>query len=309
MDIEYIQPLQRAYDRMKRALFKPFDLGKWLAVGFTAFLADLLNNGGSGGFNFRRNIGDGDNVRIEELPDKAIEWLTNHPGWLAVIVAGAVSVIILIVVLTWLSSRGRFMFLHNVVHDRADVVAPWRDYRKLAHSLFLFRLWLVLAGMVILVGAGLVWFFAIRPAMAGDSPASWLVLLIGLVLVGVLLALIWSLVSFLTTSFVVPIMYKNNLAAFDAWGRFASLLSSNPWPFLLFTVITAVVLAVTLLMAFAAGCMTCCIGLILLSLPYVGSVILLPVSYTLRAYSLEFLAQWGPEYALFPAVSSLSDRH
>jgi len=307
MDIEYIQPLQRAYDRMKRALFKPFDLGKWLAVGFTAFLADLLNNGRSGGFNYRRDIGH-DTAGIEQLPEKAIEWLTSHPGWLAFIVAAAIVVVVILIVLTWLSSRGTFMFLHNVAHDRADVVAPWRDYRKLADSLFLFRLWLGLAGMVILVGAGLVWFFAIRPAMAEDSPASGLVLLIGLILVGVLLALIWSLVSFFTTSFVVPIMYKNNLAAFDAWGRFASLLSSNPWPFLLFTVITAVVLAVTLLMAFAAGCMTCCIGLILLSLPYVGSVILLPVSYTLRAYSLEFLAQWGPEYALFPAVSSLSDR-
>jgi hypothetical protein len=258
MNIHYIQPLERAYNRMKRALFMPFDLRKWLAVGFTAFLADLLSGGQGVGFNYRHRGGADDVARMEELADKAIEWLLDHPGWLAVVVTGAIAVILLIVALTWLSSRGAFMFLHNVVHDRADVVAPWRDYRNLADSLFLFRLCLGLAGVVPLVGAGLTFFFLIRPAMAGDSPAGGVVVLVLLILAGVLLALIWSLVSFFTSSFVVPIMYEHNLAALDAWRQFASLLSSNPWAFLLFAVLTAVVLVVTMLAAFVAGCLTCC---------------------------------------------------
>jgi len=304
MDIHYIQPLERAYDRMKRALFKPFDLGKWLAVGFTAFLADLLSGSRGSGFSYKHHRGDeGDIARIAEWPEMAIEWLRDHPVWLVVIVVGAIAAIVLLALLTWLSSRGVFMFLHNVTHDRAEVVAPWRTCRNLADSLFLFRLCLGLAAMVLLVGAGLGWFFLIRPEMSAEFPAGPLVLLVLLALVAALLGLIWSLVSFFTTSFVVPIMYKHNLAVLDAWGRFASLLSSNPWPFLLFTVITAVILVGTMLVAFVAGCLTCCIGLLLLSLPYVGSVILLPVWYTLRAYSLEFLAQWGPEYTLFPAVA------
>jgi hypothetical protein len=301
MEIHYIQPLERAYDRMRRALFMPFDLGKWLAVGFTVFLADLLS--GRRGSSFSYRYSKGDIARIAEWPEKAIEWLRDHPVWLVVIVFGVIAVILLIALLTWLSSRGVFMFLDNVVHDRADVVAPWRAYRNAADSLFLFRLCLGLAAMVLLVGAGFGWFFLIRPEMSGEFPAGPLALLILLILAAALLSLIWSLVSFFTASFVVPIMYKHNLAVLDAWGRFASLLSSNPWPFLLFAIITAVILVGTMLAAVVAGCLTCCIGLLLLSLPYIGSVILLPVWYTLRAYSLEFLAQWGPEYTLFPAVA------
>jgi len=36
-----------------------------------------------------------------------------------------------------LRSRGKFMFLDNVVHDRAEVSQPWQDFRRLGNSLFL----------------------------------------------------------------------------------------------------------------------------------------------------------------------------
>jgi hypothetical protein len=48
------------------------------------------------------------------------------------------------------------------------------------------------------------------------------------------------------------------------------------------------------------GLLTCCLGFILLIIPYIGSVITLPISYTFRAFSLEFLEQFGPEFKLFP---------
>jgi hypothetical protein len=50
-----------------------------------------------------------------------------------------------------------------------------------------------------------------------------------------------------------------------------------------------------------AGLITCCIGWLLLVIPYIGTVVTLPVWYTFRAFSLEFLGQFGPEYELFPA--------
>jgi uncharacterized membrane protein YccF (DUF307 family) len=49
----------------------------------------------------------------------------------------------------------------------------------------------------------------------------------------------------------------------------------------------------------AAGLATCCVGWILLAIPYISTVVTLPAWYTYRAYSLEFLAQLGPEYDAF----------
>jgi hypothetical protein len=42
MTIAYFEPLSRAWQRMKQALFNPFNLNKWFIIGFNAFLAGLL---------------------------------------------------------------------------------------------------------------------------------------------------------------------------------------------------------------------------------------------------------------------------
>ena len=45
---------------------------------------------------------------------------------------------------------------------------------------------------------------------------------------------------------------------------------------------------------------TCCIAGCFLAIPYIGTVLLLPVLVFTRAYSLHFLAQFGPDYDVFP---------
>ena len=59
MKIEFVEPFSRAWGRMKAALFKPFNLNKWFALGFCAFLADLIEGHG-GSNNPEARFGDGD---------------------------------------------------------------------------------------------------------------------------------------------------------------------------------------------------------------------------------------------------------
>lgn len=47
-----------------------------------------------------------------------------------------------------------------------------------------------------------------------------------------------------------------------------------------------------------ATCATCC----LTAIPYVGTVVLLPVFVCLRAFSLLFLRQFGPDYDVWPSL-------
>jgi len=44
---------------------------------------------------------------------------------------------------------------------------------------------------------------------------------------------------------------------------------------------------------------TCCIAGCLFALPYLGTVFLLPILVFERAYSLHYLAQFGPDYDVF----------
>ena len=49
----------------------------------------------------------------------------------------------------WLNSRGKFMFLHCVALDKAEVSIPWNQFAAEGNSLFLFRLGLGLIGWVL----------------------------------------------------------------------------------------------------------------------------------------------------------------
>src|SRR5438034_11687520 len=51
--IEIFRPFGEAFELMKKILFQPFDLKKWLVIGFAAWLANL--GGGGGGCNYSYN--------------------------------------------------------------------------------------------------------------------------------------------------------------------------------------------------------------------------------------------------------------
>jgi hypothetical protein len=100
------------------------------------------------------------------------------------------------------------------------------------------------------------------------------------------------------SDFVVPIMFRHGLGVTAAWSRFLALLRSHPGPFLLYGLMVFGLWLAVGVAVMAIGFSTCCIGFVFFGLPYVSSVVLLPVLVTFRGLGPEFLAQFGPEYSL-----------
>jgi hypothetical protein len=298
MTIQFMEPLSRAWNRMKIALFKPFDLHKWFVVGFNAFLAGLMEaSNGGGGSRFSKR---GDFGAFIHFPQTAWAWLAGHPFWAALIAFGLLVAIVVVVVLTWVSARGTFMFIDNVVKNSVEIAKPWREYQKEGNSLFVWRL---LIGIMAFVTFGAVFavFFARGAALyeAGISPALPLGLIMGLGLAFFALVVIWGYINLFLKDFVAALMYRDRVRCGQAWKLFLGVFGKAPFHFiaygiLIFLLIIAFVIAVIL-----AGLVTCCIGWILLAIPYISTVVTLPVWYTYRGFSLEFLAQFGPEYDPF----------
>jgi hypothetical protein len=92
--------------------------------------------------------------------------------------------------------------------------------------------------------------------------------------------------------FMAPVMYRQRCPALDAARQVFRLVFADPTPFILFCLFGIVVVLATLVIGCVVTCLTCCIG----ALPYLGTVILLPLFVTLRSFSLLFLRQFGPEY-------------
>jgi hypothetical protein len=300
MTIQYVEPLSRGISRTRQALFNPIDIKKWFVVGFTAFLAGLGDVGFSGWTGFRR----GSKLSVENalyFPQKVWEWLINHPGWAILIAMLTLLAVVFGIILTWLSARGKFMFLDNVVRDQSSVVAPWCEYKKEGNSFFLFHLVWGFIQLPIVI-AYLIYCFLNLQALYGNSGNSraliFPAILAGLGLVAI--AVITTFLFILLRDFVAPIMYRNRITTWQAIQKFFPLFLSNFFYFIgygLFLLCLGLLILVGLAIA---GCVTCCIGFVILFFPYINAVVLLPLFYTYRSFSIEFLEQFGPEYHIFP---------
>src|SRR5207237_4107223 len=99
--------------------------------------------------------------------------------------------------------------------------------------------------------------------------------------------LIWSLM----VNFIVPVMYIQRCRASESFGIVARLVAAQPGEILLYCLFLIVLALATAIVACLVTCATCCIA----AIPYIGTVILLPVFVLLRSFSLLFLRQFGPE--------------
>lgn len=309
MNINFSQPLLKGFTRMKKVLFQPFDITKWINIGFTAFLAGLTefwggSGGGGGNTGFKFNQPNWDD--FFSFPETAWNWLTSHPLWFGLIIGGVILVVVLSVLFNWISSRGKFMFLHNVVNQTDDIVKPWHNFRKDGNSLFWWQFiygWLVF-GIFILF---LIYSFGIfKNIHNGIIPEITKYGFIGsIILIFIGLLIISGYISLFLTDFIVPIMYKNRISALKAWSVFLPLMFQNMCSFFIYGIFILMVKIAVIISVLIIAVFTCCIGLLLIMIPFVGTVILLPVSYTFRAFSIEYLATFGDDFNILNQETKL----
>jgi hypothetical protein len=287
--IEIFKPLGEAFELMKKILFQPFDLTKWLVIGFAAFLASF-----SGGFHssfnpFSRWSAREDRKAIaESLRDFGsvgqMEWWV-----IALIVIGGVMILALVLVFMWLGARGRFIFTDCIVCNRGAIVAPWKEFRAQGNSFLLFSLLVMLCIFVVVVLPALALFspFVLRGSGGQTGLGFWIAL--GLfVFILLCIAFGWTFVSQL----MIPIMYRQRCLARQAFSQSVGLIAAQPGPMLLYFLFLLVILFAAGLISCVAACVTCCIA----AIPYIGTVLLLPIPVTLHGFSLLFLRQFGPDY-------------
>jgi hypothetical protein len=291
--IDFEQPLQQAWKRMGARLFSPFDFKKWLSLGFVAWLATFLTGGG-GSVNVPWSFDSGNS--------NPQDWLgVLDPGSTILTVCGVLLVIgLLLIVMMWIGSRAQFMFLDNVLRDRADVVAPWREFRERGHRFFVFYTWVASVPVVLgllLVGAALIVFW---PELTTLTWPGWPHLLpwIVMFLIVLVLGLAWSVAMLLYRDFGVPILYASDCSAGEAFAEVWAIVRAKPGECALYLLVRVGLAMAFSLLGGAMTLLTCCVG----GLPYVFSVLTLPIAVFRQSFVLDCLAQLEPEYTLWRDV-------
>jgi hypothetical protein len=282
-------------------VFRPFDLGRWFVIGFCAWLAGL----GENGFNFQTPHGSsrhGGSPDLQHDFQQVRDYIAHNLYWIVPLAAVVLIVVLgLGILMLWLNSRGKFMFLHCVALNKAEVTEPWHKYASLAHSLFIFRLVLALIGLVIsLPTIGLIGVLIYGIVSSHEWTFAGTVFLAALVMTWLLMAIAFALIGKFTRDFVVPIMFLRGKRCVESWGIFRDLLVENVWQFVLYLLFQIVIGIAISLLILTAVLVTLCIAGCLLAIPYVGTVLLLPVLVFQRTYSLHYLALYGSEFNVFP---------
>ena len=132
-----------------------------------------------------------------------LTWVEQNPV-LSLTIGSLLILLVLALALlfSWLSSRGRLMLLDGVVHNRGAILAPWKEYRREANSLFRGRLVLGLISfavlIVLLLGVGFIGFAGL-PAIPFQAMSFqgglWHQRVNAVVITSLVLVLIWVLIN------------------------------------------------------------------------------------------------------------------
>ncbi|MDD5195554.1 MAG: hypothetical protein PHQ96_07790, partial [Candidatus Omnitrophica bacterium] len=237
-------------------LFKPFRIKKWLMLGLIATLAGQL----AGGINFNSLIngtseretaknqqtqatsssqlpekeaasGTSSAVAEKPVPADSLNFLKS-PLLLSLIVIILVIAVMFVIVMVWLSSRFKFIFLESVIKNDASLKAPFKKNRAIGNSLFLFSLaigffFLVLLAFILFLG-----FRALFTLGAFSNPSSVGILKIfftclPFVLTFFLIIFISALLQFIVEDFVLIIMFKESKTIMPSVRAACSLINAN----------------------------------------------------------------------------------
>lgn len=298
--IEIFAPCEAALSLTKLILFQPFDLGKWCVIGFAAFLSHLAGGGGGGnGFSFKGgNPFKNATWNIRSSTHDAINSAGTWPGWVVpLLIIGGIVGFAFVVLLWWIGSRGRFIFIDCIVRNRGRIAEPWHEFRKQGNSFF---------GFLLLVSIALILLFGLAstplwlPLLLNGTAPRGVQLALGIVLIA-LVAICFMVFVGITSTFMVPIMYRRRCRAAEAFQAALGLLATHPGPVILFFLFSVVLWIAFALVACLTTCLTCCIT----AIPYVGTVILLPAHVFFGAYLLLFLRQFGPDFDVWANVNAI----
>ena len=300
---DFGRAVSSSWNRMRRILFQPFQAALWMSLGFCCWLSVLGQGGGS--FNFSDFGGSGRRGGLQRTDasfEPVLRFLRENLYWLIPLVLAVVVVSLVVgVVLLWIQSRGQMMFLDGVARGRAEIGRSWREQAAAANSLFWFRLatgLLVLCASLPILGGLLVAGFGLmRSTSEVKPPLVALLVVLGLAFVAVVF--VAATFQMLTLDLAVPILYRQRRGILSAWGTLVGLIGSHFGAFLVYLigrVLLGIAVGIGLLLLILA---TCCIAGCLMMIPFLGTILLLPLHVFNRALGPEFLAQCGPEHDVF----------
>lgn len=312
-----------AFQYMQSLLFRPFDMRKWLGLGFVVMLGGV-----GGGLGLPGNSDD--ILPNEPMPNMAqvMEWMSQHMGW---IVIGGVILIGLVLLAAWIGSVMQLVYIDQIARNHGAIKEPYARLQPLGTSWFLWILGFGLASMAAIIVLVVLPLVGIFPADNSTTALKGLGIAWS-VIVGLVLLLAILIIGWVGSMFVPVAMYVRGIRVLEAWKAVLPVIKQNPGQMLLLALImlllwtaeaivfgvallvSALVVAIPAVILYLLGLLICSVAgpsasllliiLIVVLLPllviawlYSVNCAIQPVTVFIRAYSMFVLGQAEPELA------------
>ncbi len=305
-NISCTAPVRPAWERMKDILFRPFNMRKWFILGVSAWLA-TLGKGGSGSTSSNaRDLGGSDEINHDSFA-QGIAYIHNFwSTYSNYIIIGAIALTIIIIGISllvgWLKAHGKFMLLDNVINNSAEINAPWIEFTQHSRSLFLWYICFSVVNMLVflIIGGIGILSIAIPCIKASTFAPAAIPGIVAVSTVTLIYIIAAAYIGRFVEDFIIPLMYNLDMTITEAWHKFKEIYSENSSSFIVYGLFYLVLTFASSIAIVTFAIATCCIGGCLMMIPFVGTVVLLPVTIFFRAYSVEYLAQFGEDFICFP---------
>src|SRR6266576_441640 len=211
--IEILSPFNQAIELTRLILFRPFDIAKWLIIGFAAFLSGWLNSGGGSINPWSFRGWNSLNAQPSAFQFRSFN-IDNSAIWVLVLVAVLIIVFFALLILwLWITARGRFIFIDCLVRNRAAIVEPWREFRQEGNRFFVFLIVLMVVSLVLVaIFGGLIFGLLVlwRNYHVSNIPALFV-----LVPIAVFAWVAFAVAVNLITYFMPPVMYTRRCSPVD----------------------------------------------------------------------------------------------
>lgn len=286
-------------------LWNPVIPGRWFSLGFCAWLMTLGKGGCGGTTGFPGGpSGKGDasglvgpGGSLSTAPGQFAEWVREVVAPLSGVIlvfllAGLFLLLFAALLLAWLRSRGVFMFMCRLENKHGTIGEAWSDAAGNAERLFAWKV--LFGGFSLILLAGPAAWGIVRALGPSGTPSfdALARMLAGPVALFALAGLAVGLVAMLASDFLEPVMFWQRSGLRTAWITVARFVMRNPGAVVRFELLKIGLALLAGTAVIAACLLSCFLGAVLLLLPYIGAVVLLPVTVFFRTYGMSFLRQW-----------------
>ncbi len=250
------EALSPAVERTKDLLFRPFQWGTFIKLCAVA----VFTEGGTGNFNYSRHGG----ATQTSIEPGSLGFLLS-PGWIAVIIAVAISLIVVSIAIFYLAVRLRFALFECLIRQTRLIAPGWHKYRSQAFRFFILSIAVGLVFLLAVVAALLPFIFGFwrifrESRLDNQFPAAdFFALFLPLLPVLLLIIVAAICVDIVLRDFMLPHIALEDASAGQAWAAARARIFREKGAFLLYTVLRVIVPLGVLLAIFIVLAIPCLI--------------------------------------------------